>query len=249
MSTQTDQPKVDKTGQRIQKMFGEIAPRYDLLNHVLSMNIDRRWRKFTVDKLRLIPGVPVLDACTGTGDLALEIATRHRGQFKVIGSDFCLPMLQLARKKGKDAGFSTDQLEFIEADTLQLPFDSDTFQATTVAFGLRNVSDTLGGLRELARVTKRGGEVAILEFSKPTAPGLKQAYEFYFLNILPKIGQSIAFNRESAYSYLPESVMEFPSGEGLVELMKEALIVDVVVYPLTFGISSLYLGRVALSSL
>jgi len=237
---------VDKSGQRVQKMFAEIAPRYDLMNHLLSLNIDKSWRKFTVDKLRLSPGLPVLDACTGTGDLALAIAKKYPGQFEVIGTDFCPPMLDIARKKKGATGKNGErQVQFIEADTMHLPFPSDHFQAATVAFGLRNVSDTLAGLKELSRVTRSGGEVGILEFSKPTLPGLKQLYQFYFRNVLPRVGQAMAKNDQSAYKYLPESVMEFPSGEELAKLMRSAGMEDIRMYQLTFGVATLYLGRVS----
>jgi demethylmenaquinone methyltransferase/2-methoxy-6-polyprenyl-1,4-benzoquinol methylase len=239
-----DTPTVDKSGQRIRNMFAEIAPRYDLMNHLLSLNIDKSWRKFTVEKLRLIPGIPVLDACTGTGDLALAIAKKYPGQFEVIGTDFCPPMLDIARKKGSAGGSDEQKVQFIEADTMFLPFQSDFFQAATVAFGLRNVSDTSAGLRELVRVTRNGGEVGILEFSRPSLPGLKQLYQFYFRHVLPRVGQAMAKNDQSAYKYLPESVMEFPSGEDLAKLMREAGMADIRMYPLTFGVATLYLGRV-----
>ena len=242
--TTVDTPAVDKSGQRIRQMFAEIAPRYDLMNHLLSLNIDKAWRRFTVDKLRLVPGIPVLDACTGTGDLAIAIARKYPSQFNVIGTDFCLPMLEIARKKGREGDNAKLPLEFIEADTLHLPFESDHFQAATVAYGLRNVADTLAGLRELVRVTRNGGEVGILEFSRPTLPGLKQLYQFYFRHVLPRVGQAMAKNDQSAYKYLPESVMEFPSGEDLAKLMREAGMVDIRLYPLTFGVSTLYLGTV-----
>lgn len=242
VSTNIDKSGVDKSGQRIQQLFAEIAPRYDLMNHVLSLNIDKYWRKFTVGKLTLVPEVPVLDACTGTGDLALEIARRHPKQFPVIGTDFCAPMLDRARTKGRSKLFAELPVQFIEADTMHLPFDDDHFQASTVAFGLRNVSDTLAGLKELVRVTRQGGTVAILEFSRPYLPGLKQVYEFYFKYILPRVGQAMARNKQSAYNYLPESVMEFPSGEALAELMRQAGMSDIRMYPLTLGVATLYIG-------
>ena len=243
-ATPVDKSSVDKSGQRIQKMFAEIAPRYDLMNHVLSLNIDKSWRKFTVNKLNLVPGIPVLDACTGTGDLAIAIAQKYRGQVEVIGTDFCAPMLDIARKKGSAGGNSELKLQFLEADTMYLPFATDQFQAATVAFGLRNVSDTLAGLKELVRVTRTGGEVGILEFSRPSLPGLKQLYQFYFRHVLPRVGQAMAKNDQSAYKYLPESVMEFPSGEDLAKLMRDAGMTDIRMYPLTFGVATLYLGRV-----
>lgn len=246
MPAMNDTPasSVDKSGQRIRTMFAEIAPRYDMMNHVLSLNIDKSWRRFTVEKLKLVPGIPFLDACTGTGDLAIAIAKKYPGQFEVIGTDFCPPMLDIARKKGSAGGSSESKVQFIEADTMHLPFDADYFQASTVAFGLRNVSDTLAGLKELVRVTRRGGEVGILEFSRPSLPGLKQLYQFYFRQILPRVGQAMAKNDQSAYKYLPESVMEFPSGEDLAKLMRQAGMEDIRMFPLTLGVATLYLGRV-----
>src|SRR5881227_1221838 len=157
---------LDKGGTRIRRMFGEIAPRYDLLNHLLSLNIDRWWRWQTT---RLVPPqgtAPILDVCTGTGDLALAYDRAAAGRVPIVGSDFCLPMLLPARKKTlrRHAG---DRIRYIEADTQRLPFPDDSFQLVTVAFGLRNVTDTDRGLAEMARVTRPGGRVAILEFSQP----------------------------------------------------------------------------------
>ena len=149
-------------------MFGEIAGRYDLLNHVLSLGIDRSWRRKTV---RLVPpqpdGGPILDVCTGTGDLALAYWKASGRKAQVVGTDFCRPMLALAEQKGRRAG-AEGHISWLEADTQQLPFPDDQFQIVCVAFGLRNVSDTDRGLREMARVCRPGGSVAVLEFSTPT---------------------------------------------------------------------------------
>ncbi len=236
---------VDKSGQRVRDMFAQIAPRYDLLNHVLSLGIDIRWRRKVVRRLRLDQSLPVLDCCTGTGDLALMIANKLDGRGEVIGSDFCAPMLELALKKHA-AKYAQRAVKFIEADSQSLPFPNDTFQAVTVAFGLRNVQDTDLGIREMLRVCAPGGQVAVLEFSQPTAPGLKQLYQFYFRHVLPRIGQSLAKNDKSAYEYLPNSVIQFPSGRALAERMEAAGLSNVVVTPYTFGIASLYLGEKAM---
>ncbi|AMV35024.1 Demethylmenaquinone methyltransferase [Pirellula sp. SH-Sr6A] len=233
---------VDKSGDRVRAMFAQIAPRYDRLNHILSLNIDKRWRGKTLRLLRLTPGSPVLDVCTGTGDLALAISKELGPETEVVGTDFCSEMLDIAKVKQAKTVPEGSNLRFIEADTQSLPFEEDTFQCVTVAFGLRNVSDTMRGLREMVRVTKRGGKVAVLEFSKPTAPGLKQIYNTYFLKVLPRVGQALASNDKSAYEYLPQSVQQFPCGEALANLMREAGLVDVRLTPMTLGVVTLYVG-------
>jgi len=233
---------VDKSGDRVKQMFAEIAPRYDLLNHVLSLNIDTLWRSKTVRALKLNSIDPVLDVCTGTGDLALAIARKYRGVFPVIGSDFCLPMLERARSKQTTTDPGDLNLSFIEADTEQLPFPDDQFQAVTVAFGIRNVSETKRGLGEMLRVCKPDGIVAILEFSRPTLPGLSQLYDAYFRWVLPRIGQSLSKNDQSAYNYLPASVREFPSGQAMIDLMESIGLKGVKQTPMTFGVATLYVG-------
>lgn len=234
---------VDKSGDRVRKMFSEIAPRYDLLNHLLSLNIDRWWRWRTLERLELKPGVPVLDVCTGTGDLALAIAQKPVPEIQVLATDFCEAMLEIARTKQTKAGIPSPRLQFLESDTQTLPFASDTFQAVTVAFGLRNVSNTGKGIEEILRVCRPGGQVAILEFSKPWLPGLRQLYNFYFSRVLPWIGQAMARNGQGAYRYLPESVADFPSGAELVKILESSGLKQVRCVPMTFGVASLYLGR------
>jgi len=235
---------VDKSGDRVRKMFGQIAQRYDLMNHVLSGGVDILWRSYTVRTVPPVNDAPILDVCTGTGDLALAYWKATGGQTKVYGTDFTPEMLDLAHKK-----FSTSQkpelteVEFIEADTQHLPFEDDMFQIVSVAFGLRNVSDTEAGLREMMRVCQPGGKVAVLEFSEPTMPGLAQFYRFYFNNILPRIGQLFAKNDEEAYDYLPASVAEFPNGKALTDIMENCGLVNASYTPLTFGIASLYVGQ------
>lgn len=233
---------VDKSGDRVRQMFAEIAPRYDLMNHVLSLNVDRHWRSKALGFLRLQPGVPVLDTCTGTGDLAISIARKLGTETRVVGSDFCTEMLDIARDKRQRKLPSHNQVDFIEADTQKLPFEDDTFQAVTVAFGLRNVAVTELGLAEMTRVCKPDGQVAVLEFSKPTAFGLRHIYNAYFQHILPRVGQRLAKNDQSAYRYLPESVQAFPSGEALAVLMRQAGLKDIQMMKMTFGVVTLYLG-------
>lgn len=233
---------VDKSNQRVRSMFASIARRYDLMNHVLSMNVDRYWRRRTVRELDLESGVPILDVCTGTGDLAFALVKKVQGQANVLGADFCRPMLELAEKKKATHPFS-DATTFVEADAQSLPFPSDAFQAVTVAFGLRNVADTDQGLAEMTRVCRPGGRVVVLEFSMPSVQPLKGLYAWYFRSVLPRVGRTLANDPSRAYEYLPESVSQFPSGEALAERMRAAGLVDVSVTPMTFGIASIYRGR------
>ncbi len=232
---------VDKSQRRVREMFGEIAGRYDLLNHVLSLNIDRYWRWRTVRAVPAEGSAPILDLCTGTGDLALAYC-RDSTAATVVGADFCGPMLALGREKSSRAGVS-DRLTFVEADAMQLPFGEDLFQIVCVAFGLRNIADTDRGLTEMVRVCRPGGKVAVLEFSQPRWQLLAAVYGWYFQRVLPRIGQTIARNRHGAYQYLPRSVSEFPSGEQLVRRMTAAGLHDVWFRPLTFGVATLYVGQ------
>jgi demethylmenaquinone methyltransferase/2-methoxy-6-polyprenyl-1,4-benzoquinol methylase len=230
---------VDKSGERVQKMFGEIAPRYDRMNHLLSMNVDRWWRRVAVGKLAPEPGNRILDVCTGTGDLALAFLRRMDGNVTVTGSDFCPEMLEIARHKSRhDSG-----IDFVQADTQNLPFEDDSFDIVTVAFGLRNVEDTDRGLRELQRVCRVGGRIGILEFSTPRRWPVRPLYGWYFRNILPRIGQRLAGNNMNAYDYLPQSVGEFPAYEQLTGRMKAAGMRTARFWPLTFGIATLYVGE------
>ncbi len=229
---------LDKSGVRVREMFRQIAPRYDTLNHLLSLNIDKRWRASAVAALHLRNGSPILDVCTGTGDLALAMDRFFAGKVQVWGADFCYEMLHIARNKD-----SSHRIPFLEADAQSLPFPNDQFQCVTVAFGLRNVADTDHGLREMVRVCQPQGQVLVLEFSSPTWPGFKQLYGFYFRNVLPRVGQWMARNDKSAYEYLPQSVGQFPSGEALLQRMRAAGLVDTTVRPLTCGIASIYQGR------
>lgn len=233
---------VDKSSQRVQRMFGEIAPRYDFLNHLLSMNVDRFWRWRTVRMVRATSDRPILDVCTGTGDLALAFYRRTGGRVPVVATDFCPQMLEIGEAKKRKAGIDSG-LTFVEADAQQLPFDDDHFQIVTVAFGLRNVADADLGLREMTRVCEPGGQVAVLEFSMPQRQPLRALYGWYFRNILPKIGQWLTRNSHDAYNYLPSSVGEFSSGEALAGRMRDAGLRIVHLHPLTGGIATLYVGR------
>ena len=232
---------VDKSGPRVRKMFGQIAGRYDLLNHLLSLNIDKRWRRQTVKLVPLAPGQRVLDVCTGTGDLALAYYRAVDGEASIVGADFCHEMLALGRDKGVAAG-ANGRLSFVEADAQHLPLTSDTFDIVCVAFGLRNVENTDAGLAEMVRVCAPAGKVAVLEFSTPQRQPLKAAYGWYFRHVLPRIGQRISGSPDCAYNYLPNSVGQFPQGEQLAERMRAAGLMDVWHRPLTFGVATLYVG-------
>ena len=236
-----DTVAIDKSNQRVRRMFGEIAPNYDRMNHLLSMQTDRYWRWWTVRKLRPAVGEPILDVCTGTGDLALAFHKFTNGKSEIVAADFCPEMLAIGEQKKQRAGIR-DTLQFVEADAQNLPFDAERFGIVSVAFGLRNIADTDRGLAEMVRVCRPGGKVAVLEFSTPSWQPMRGIYGWYFRNILPRIGQALARNKSDAYKYLPESVGQFPSGEALAERMRSAGLASVNFYPLTFGVATLYVG-------
>lgn len=246
MSVTTTAPatdEIDKSNSRVQRMFGEIAPRYDLLNHLLSMNADRYWRWRTT---RLAPpkalAGPILDLCTGTGDLAFAYDRAAGGKVKITAADFCPEMLSLAREKAAKRR-AAERIEWVEADAQDLPFESNKYQIVTAAFGLRNVADTDQGLREMTRVCQPGGRVAILEFTTPRWQPFKAIYGWYFRNVLPRIGQTLMRNSSAAYEYLPQSVGQFYEYEQLTQRMEAAGLDDVSYYPLTLGVATLYVGK------
>ena len=227
---------VDKSGDKVRGMFAEIAPRYDLANRTLSGGIDVWWRHVTVRRAPPPPTGAILDLCTGTGDLAIAYATKAGPAVRVVGADFCRPMLDHGVEKSRARGLP---VEWVEADAMQLPFPDASFDLVTVAFGLRNIADTSRGLAEMARVCRPGGRLAILEFSLPRNPLLRSAYLWYFRNVLPRLGNALARNRSDAYRYLNESVEQFPSGEALATLVRSAGFDRVEMWPLTFGIATL----------
>ncbi len=239
----TSEPSVDKSTERVRQMFGEIAPRYDFLNHLLSMNVDRYWRWRTVRKVNpQLDAGPVLDVCTGTGDLALAYDRAAGGKLPIVAADFCPEMLEIGRAKSERRG-SGEQVTFVEADTEQLPFADNHFQIVSVGFGLRNVASTDQGLAEMTRVAKPGGRVAVLEFTSPRMQPLKGMYGWYFRHVLPRIGQWFMRNDSAAYEYLPESVGQFLQYEELTERMEAAGLVNARFYPMTFGVATLYVGE------
>jgi demethylmenaquinone methyltransferase / 2-methoxy-6-polyprenyl-1,4-benzoquinol methylase len=239
---------VDKSEARVRQMFGEISGRYDLMNHVLSGGVDYYWRWRTIGMVAPQGTAPILDVCTGTGDLALAFWKAGNGKIPVMATDFTPEMLRLAEGKrdkqwGKQISEGAAPLTFLEADTQKLPFENDQFQIVSVAFGLRNVTNTELGLSEMFRVCQPGGRVAILEFSMPTNPAFNLFYRNYFKYVLPRIGQLFARNKQSAYDYLPASVSEFPYGKALASKLEACGLTNVTWTPLTFGIATLYIGQ------
>ena len=234
----------------VRAMFARVAHRYDLANHLLSFNIDRRWRSHAVGRLRPIlqrPDARVLDLCCGTGDLLLELwcasppPSREREGAVVLGSDFCHPMLLGARAKilRRHARAS-----LFEADALRLPLGDASLDLVTVAFGFRNLANYQAGLAEIGRVLRPGGMAAILEFSQPPNALFRALYNFYSRRLLPWIGGALSGSRD-AYAYLPESVRQFPSAAELAEGMRRAGFAEVRFECLTGGIVALHLGTVA----
>lgn len=220
-------------------MFNSIAHSYDFLNHFLSFGIDRYWRSKAV---RIISGThknpKILDVATGTGDLA--IASMKAEPLTVTGIDISEGMLEIGKNKITKRGFS-GRIELIKGDSENMPFEDNTFDVAMVAFGVRNFNDPLKGISEMRRVVRSGGMVLVLEFSKPVLFPFKQLYYFYFLNILPLIGRLFSSDK-NAYSYLPETVMQFPDNEKFMNLMKLAGLGSVKQQRLTLGIASIYTG-------
>lgn len=219
-------------------MFAGIAGRYDLLNHLLSGNTDKRWRRLVAAELRpaLVEGARALDVACGTGDLSLTL--NEAGRAEVVGLDFCRPMLEIAREK---ASGETRRVPFVEGDALRLPFADEVFDVATIAFGLRNLSSVGDGLQELRRILKPGGRVAVLEFSTPVVPGFRALFQFYFTRVLPRIGGLVSGSR-GAYEYLPDSVSKFPDQKRLAALMRETGFEEVGYRNLTGGIAALHIG-------
>jgi len=227
---------VDKSGTKVRGMFAEIAPRYDLVNRMLSGGIDVWWRHVTVRRAPPPAAGAILDVCTGTGDLALAYAAAAGPAVRVVASDFCRPMLDRGVDKARKSGAN---VEWLEADAQSLPFPDAAFDLVTVAFGLRNIADTSRGLAEMARVLAPGGRLAILEFSLPRNALIRAGYLWYFRRVLPFLGNLVARNRSDAYTYLNKSVEEFPSGERLASLVRVAGFEQPEMIPLTFGIATL----------
>jgi demethylmenaquinone methyltransferase/2-methoxy-6-polyprenyl-1,4-benzoquinol methylase len=232
--------RLSDKGEKIQQMFGAIAPRYDFLNRLLSFGIDRRWRTKAVRLLKYREGSRILDVATGTGDVALEIALRTPVSVRITGADFCKEMVDLGVEKVAASPYA-DRIEFIVAPCEDLPFANNTFDSITIAFGIRNVVDRKLGLAEMWRVLRPGGRMIILEFSTPRSLLFRQLYYFYFRRLLPVVGG--LFSRYNAYKYLPDSVLEFPSQEEFSRMIAEAGFHNIHLHELTFGIATIYVGE------
>lgn len=222
--------------ENVRAMFDAIAPRYDLLNRVLSARVDVGWRRKAVRALRVKPGDCVLDLATGTGDLLLE--ELRAGAVRSVGADLSFGMLRLVRPKLAHSGYGHGRV--CQGDAERLPFWDAQFDGVSIAFGIRNVLDRAQGLREMRRVVKPGGRVVVLEFHEATGVG-GTIFRLYFNHILPQIGALVS-NRE-AYSYLPKSVANFETPQAFEALMREAGLNDVKSQPLTLGIAWLHQGR------
>ena len=221
---------------RVREMFGRIAGRYDLLNHLLSGNVDKRWRQVVAKRVGagISSQALILDVACGTGDLSLSLFESTGA--RVVGTDFCRPMLSIA------AGKLPNEITLVEGDALSLPFKDSTFDVVTIAFGLRNLSDINSGLKELRRILKPQGRVAVLEFSRPSNSVLRSLFGIYFRNLLPLLGGLISGSR-GAYTYLPASVAQFPDQRQLAALIEQAGFDQVSYENLTGGIAALHLGR------
>jgi demethylmenaquinone methyltransferase/2-methoxy-6-polyprenyl-1,4-benzoquinol methylase len=226
---------------QVEAMFDAIAPRYDLLNRVLSLGVDRRWRRKAVGVLETERPARILDVATGTADLAVE--AMRLDPKKVVGVDLSEEMLRRGREKVERLGLS-DRIILQRGDAEKLPFSDNQFHAALVAFGVRNFQDLDKGLAEIRRVLRPGGMLVVLEFSKPRAFPIKQLYAFYSRFILPRVGEAVSKN-DGAYRYLPDSVAAFPDGEDFLDRLRQAGYHDVTCQPLTFGIASLYKGKVS----
>lgn len=221
----------------IAAMFDRISPKYDRLNHLLSLNIDKIWRRKTAKVVSKSYPKTILDLATGTADLAIELA-KNNPQAQIIGVDFSEKMLEIGKAKIAKQGLE-NQIELRWGDAATLPFEDNTFDTVTVAFGVRNFENLEQGLSEICRVLKPNGQVVILEFSMPEKFPIKQAYQLYFSHILPKIGKRIS--RDAiAYSYLPSSVEAFPKPTDFVLVLASHGFRNVTAIPLTFGIATLY---------
>lgn len=241
---------VDKSPERVRGMFGEIAPKYDFLNNVLSVGLAKRWRRRLVAEVfkrldaETARDLETLDVATGTGDVVIEFQRQQKkrekkgAKLRTIGVDFVPEMLELARKKAPS-------VEFLEGDGLALPFDANRFDAATISFGLRNMIDPEKGVAEMIRVCRPGGVVAILEFSPTKFPIFAPIFRFYFHRILPLIGRAVARDSSDAYRYLPESVDAFDSPETVLDFMRRGGVAEPIRIPMTFGVLELFIGRKA----
>jgi demethylmenaquinone methyltransferase/2-methoxy-6-polyprenyl-1,4-benzoquinol methylase len=222
--------------EQVAKMFNNISHRYDFLNHLLSLGIDKVWRRKAINVLKPLRPKKILDVATGTGDFALQALVLNPE--KIIGIDISEGMLAVGRKKISEKNL-TEKIELIRADSENIPYSQNKFDAVTVAFGVRNFENLTRGLSEIRRVLRPGGMVVVLEFSKPATFPFKQLYHFYFRFILPRIGSLVSSDKE-AYTYLPKSVEAFPDGEGFLRILQDVGFKNTQCSSLTFGISTIY---------
>lgn len=223
----------------IRKLFDNIAPDYDKLNHILSLNIDKGWRKKAVKQIvDTASPLQILDVACGTGDFTIEIATKAASGSKITGIDLSEGMMKIGREKIRKAGI---EAELVQGDCEELPYGSNTFDRISVGFGVRNFEHLDIGLKEMNRVLKQGGKLVILELSVPSNPFIRWCYKLYFLKILPAIGGRVSGDR-SAYEYLPASVLNFPLPEKFIPMMRQAGFSDVIHKSLTLGICRMYIG-------
>jgi demethylmenaquinone methyltransferase/2-methoxy-6-polyprenyl-1,4-benzoquinol methylase len=228
-----------KEATRISGMFDAIAGRYDFLNHLLSAGLDKRWRRRAVDALHLTGGEVVLDLCTGTADLALAATRGPRRARRVVGVDFSAAMLQIGKEKVHRAA-----IDLVRGDATGIPLQTESVDAATIGFGIRNIERPAVACREIARVLKAGGSLVILEFSLPRSAALRNSYLWYFKKILPLVGRLIS-KHPSAYTYLPDSVEAFPTPDEFVQQLREAGFGTVRATPLTFGVVYMFVAQKA----
>ena len=231
-------PDISKSPERIAGMFDAIAARYDLLNHVLSAGIDRRWRRRAIQSLQLTGKERVLDLCTGTADLAIAAARARPAAARVVGVDFAGAMLGVARKKLARERLD-DRVALVRGDATRIPLADRSVDAVTIAFGIRNVDEVAAACREMRRVLRRGGRLAILEFAVPTVPGLSRLYLGYLHHVLPRIGRAVS-RHNAAYGYLPASIGAFSSPAEFVQILQDAGFSSISSKGLTFGSVILY---------
>jgi len=231
----------DAKADKVRAMFAAIAPSYDLNNRLHSMGIDQRWRKKVVRLAKITPDDRVLDMACGTGDLTRALAAKHPA--KVVGGDFTPEMLDVARTKRSRP--TDDSIEYVHADATALPFEDDSFDVLTIAFGIRNVSDVPAALREFARVLSPGGRLLILEFDRPRIAPIAWVSDFYTKKIMPVTASIISRDRSGAYHYLPKSVETFLGREDLAREISDAGFTERTIHPMTFGLSVCYRAKLS----
>lgn len=228
----------DSKEQYVHEVFENIAPKYDMMNDLISFGRHKAWRKFTMAKMNMPPGATAIDLCCGTCDWTISMAETSGG--KITGLDFSDHMLEFGRRKVKERRLE-HTIDLVQGNAMELPFADDSFDYATIGFGLRNVPDLRQVLREMKRVVKPGGLVVCLEASKPTWQPFKSIYYVYFQKVLPMLGKLVA-NRYEQYKWLPESLMQFPGREELAQIFRETGLTKVEAYPLTGGVAALHLG-------